>query len=114
MFLLLHQIICAERGINMGLSLVIIIIITLGLIYGIANWLIFQSVKKDVGLPRGSFTGNYGVLIGAIIKICCWITIVFLVLNYGFLYLLLFLICWLSAGTITRYLERKIYSNYRY
>jgi len=98
----------------MDLNIMIIIIILLGLIYGIANWFIYQGVKKDIGLPKGSFTGKYGVLIGALMKISCWITIAIIAFNFGFMYLFLLLVCWLSAGTITRFLERKIYSNYTY
>lgn len=98
----------------MSLTIIVFTIILLGLIYGIANWFIYQSVKKDLGLPRGSLTEKYGVLIGALMKISCWITIAIIAFNFGFMYLFLLLVCWLSAGTITRFLERKIYSNYSY
>lgn len=89
-------------------------VISLVLVYGFGSWLSYQNLKWKKGLPTGSFTGKYGYKISLLIKIICWVIILLIAINFNIKYLFLLLIFWLPAGTITRFLERRIYSNYNY
>lgn len=94
-----------------------ILLITVGslvLVYGFGSWLSYQNFKWKKDLPTGSFVGKYGYKISILIKLSCWAIILVIAINFGLKYLFLLLIFWLPAGTITRFLERRIYSNYNY
>ncbi len=89
-------------------------VIALTLTYGIGSWLSYQNFKWKKGLPTGSLLGKYGYILSALIKISCWTIIILIAVNFETIYLFILLIFWLPAGSITRFLERKIYSNYNY
>lgn len=89
-------------------------VLVLTLTYGIGSWLSYQNLKWKKGLPTGSLVGKYGYILSGIIKMICWIIIILIAVNFGMSYLFILLIFWLPAGSITRFLERKVYSNYSY
>ncbi len=89
-------------------------VIALTLTYGIGSWLSYQNYKWKKDLPTGSLIGKFGYILSTLIKIICWAIIILIAINFGVMYLFILLIFWLPAGSITRFLERKIYSNYNY
>jgi len=83
----------------------------LSVLWSIAAWLKWQSMKKGTILPVGSFTEQYGSILGYFINaVCIGITLSFISELTWWLILSLFIFLFIG-GWIATIIERKLYCN---
>ncbi|SHJ70586.1 hypothetical protein SAMN02745751_03175 [Dethiosulfatibacter aminovorans DSM 17477] len=89
----------------------ITITVILIIFYGISNWLVWQDLKENTSLPRGSFPRKHGFAVGWFLKFLILGEIISLCINYGWLHLIILPIAWFFGGWTATLLERKAYMN---
>lgn len=77
--------------------------------YAISNWLIWQNLKLDTNLPKGSSTSKHGLIIGWSIKLFFFGYVIKSSLDNGWINLLVIPITWFVSGWLATSFERIIY-----
>ena len=81
------------------------------LAYGIANWLMWQGMKKGSKLPVNKNLLDSGGKISRVVKFIYFIAIVKFSYENGLYYIFSFFPVWYTAGWLSTYIERILYEE---
>jgi len=83
----------------------------IGLIWALANWTMWQTLKEGTIIPSGSMTLNYGAIMSVSLKVIGIIITIFQIQNIGWMVIPVLLIAWYLGSKIASLLESMLYGK---
>lgn len=83
----------------------------IGLIWGIGNWTLWQTLKEGTIIPSGSVTLRYGAVMSVTLKAIALIAILFQIQDFGWMIIPILLIVWYLGSKVASFLEARLYGK---